>query len=1604
MTKLSKKTLNYARDLVSKFNTRPLGAIVVSDPENTASFSLTITSTTIAVSNSEVTYSSSYVGKNLRQVVTELNTSSLPLEIRAIADISSLKAGDLIASGSTIPDGFHQKDRTTDGSGAIVRVKRWAVKYKERKSISLLSPIDSAATLPWYARITEGEFTQKVNGITYTFSTPEYSKQVWSDKYGRPFKNVSSEPVKFLTTSSIQLKNFPVYNKNNIVLGTDEKLYPSSVIKDIDEQNGIVYLHPGTTIPGDVLAYYTYIDKSFSYKGLNLNGHFQQNPYILDKYIIYYLRPVSSSTGISRAESVFHVVAESVEEAINFIPEASPGEPITVIGAISIRAYQDIKDIGIVDTRSYGGGLTNDALGKATEKKFPRSQYFLDIGRKEGIPYPGAAAIIVDLPPELKETLTVDEIKRRANKFIAAGIYPVFNFKEEEYSSQFVAIDGNADISFVEDSIVGSTITPTEPAYWSASELIPPVPLDQTGYSAIDLTINAVVSSGEGENFIQIPANSVYSQKYIKSSADAVFSWEERPYKGTWERKTFRDDRTVPSKHIVGGRLTLDATLGYKEVRRVQSFSPFIYNESDFYDSLVIESTKIVNSIVNVGEKGSTVAPFYVNGTINDIIAGDITTVSGVNPGFIKNSIGSYIENYESLTGLNILGGNNILDGVAKYAFDCTTTRNSTTGDFAAIYNSSWNSYLEYANESYNICDDIFYFSTASKHLIGLQGATSKSTLIAQTGALQLFKKFINVTSQTGVWSGVGSDITSPFVNAFSGVGIPLPVTSNAGEIDEALNQDFEEGRYVKAAASLYSSLTLPLSGSATAEAGYASGLFTDLDINPLTYALSGIGHRFYGFEDHIAPYSGSIAMPNTWITSYNRVSKFASNILCDTSIALDDLIEGNNDWAGLTNTGNKNATYYTDNSFSGAAYQYDTYGQTGSIVVVGDNITESAVSISPYQYAAVLIKRHYESMRSINSWVISASEKGALMEQGMGKLIANYLWLPTHNANEDTLFTAATNSWLVNDVFSLGSSLDPVDLNLLVGTFETAGRSFIKSAVDENGIISEAAAFDWDRAPYYGGIPDEIFGICSAAVKYYTASSNTAKRSEWISIAEGLFNNTTGEYSKEYGYPHDTVVGVSSVSGNIGGNQLGAYIDLLCNKSTPYTDDEALALTGALSGNPSSEAHIWNFADNIPETLVMMDYENWLGIPSYDTYTTGDNSAGEDGSYGLWEVSKAKATLANSGWSALDSTTYPFNDYGSHFPVVCATGSQPFTGERHIASRFRPLNGIYSSSVVGAESEARWDLNMSLLRTDSNPNGRVDLAVKSVGSLAFENQEDNIQRLGFENSISRCESLGLTNCMTFRYHPTTLWIFTQGLTRDEIIAQHYVDLAYYINLLKSSPSAYRVNGRLLVGWYINEDVTMTVEETRALFDATRIDTSEDFYTYTTWKDTDWFGCCDIISPWVDIPKYNSATGATEAIKSEAWTIAKHEGYLDAMSYYPGRAVFANILPGFDDWTKQWGDGVERVIPRSTGLIQGQFSGAASLRNSGKPVAGIHLLTWDDWAEGTQWEPTTTEGVVYIDRMTTEIANYYGEAISTGDTAAFTDVFNNYGKLRDCPI
>jgi hypothetical protein len=461
MSKLKKTTIGFMRDVLHNYVSRPAGIFLFIDkeyPNSNNVYSVVVTNTTIAITKPDAAqFLVTYEGKSSRDVARELNNCPFPIEVRSLVNVKQLAYGEIFASGTEIPFSFDTQDITSDGKGAILRVMRYMCSYKRLSAIKLSLPVFNGPNLPWWPRVTKGEFTQLFNQTLWTFGVPEFENQSWSKTWGRPFRDVEGELARFTNSTTIKLAKGPVlWRGNNIVLSTpgDDGLFPSKIVKDVDEQNGIVYLRPGTVISKDVLVHYTYHEAHYSYNKLDINSHFTHNPSLLNSFILIYARPHKSSQGASRTTAIYHSTADSLEAAIGLIPEDDApgfaGAPVALLGAISIRPSIDKSDMTVLDTRSYGGGLLNNPAGHLIEDKMVRSNLFMDIARKDGIPYGGSAAVLLELPPELKEVMGLDEIKNRAQKFLAAGVYPVTRFKEEDYYSQFETSVHNTDVSLID--------------------------------------------------------------------------------------------------------------------------------------------------------------------------------------------------------------------------------------------------------------------------------------------------------------------------------------------------------------------------------------------------------------------------------------------------------------------------------------------------------------------------------------------------------------------------------------------------------------------------------------------------------------------------------------------------------------------------------------------------------------------------------------------------------------------------------------------------------------------------------------------------------------------------------------------------------------------------------------------------------------------------------------------------------------------------------------------------------------------------------------------------------------------------------------------------
>lgn len=695
MLNYSNKILSSIRDILKTQNTRPLGVLLIRDPvfpNGNTTYSVIVTTTTISLVSPTSQFNVSYVGKSVAQVVSELNTSSLPLESFVLFDIKSLKTGDLLASGLSIPSSFDIEDISNDGKGVIIRTKAYSVANTKTNIISVNSPYREGPALPWYARISYGKFTYKNKGVTYVFGIPEYKNQTWSSQWGMPFIDIEGEPANFISPRVIKTNRNPLFIKNNnIVLAAsnNEKTFPSSFIKDIDTINGLIYLKDDISLPDNISLYYTYLEKNLIYKDINLNGHFQHNPFILDKYIVFYLRPIDSTLGKSNSKGLYHSIGISIEAAINDIQEPNLGEPITIIGAIHISPFIDNNDLSITDTRTYGGGLKEDSIGEFTEKKFNQSQYFLDIAKKDGIPYPGAGAIVIELPPELKETLTINEIKSRAFKYLAAGVYPIVRFKEEDYySSMQENTSYNKDISLVNynieragstgqnESIFGSVSGASD---WINSSLSIPTSGIYGSYTAQNFGQQALVNTGVINNTLILKPGSKYIQPYIKSSPITVFSYEEKTSNGQWKRKTVIDDRTVEPYKLIAGNLEIDSLYGYKEIRNITGFSPFrMENQVSGYPyNLAGNVISIISNLNRLGHLTGSGSFYPIQlQKVTDVIS---STTGAINVYGISNIYKPYIEHYSNYTGLGWGFNNRFYTGLSNYFNYAFSGYNSST-------------------------------------------------------------------------------------------------------------------------------------------------------------------------------------------------------------------------------------------------------------------------------------------------------------------------------------------------------------------------------------------------------------------------------------------------------------------------------------------------------------------------------------------------------------------------------------------------------------------------------------------------------------------------------------------------------------------------------------------------------------------------------------------------------------------------------------------------------------------------------------------------------------------------------------------------------------
>jgi hypothetical protein len=456
----------------------------------------------------------------------------------------------------------------------------------------------------------------------------------------------------------------------------------------------------------------------------------------------------------------------------------------------------------------------------------------------------------------------------------------------------------------------------------------------------------------------------------------------------------------------------------------------------------------------------------------------------------------------------------------------------------------------------------------------------------------------------------------------------------------------------------------------------------------------------------------------------------------------------------------------------------------------------------------------------------------------------------------------------------------------------------------------------------------------------------------------------------------------------------LGTFVG--CGADSPL-DETAQALT---------VKHAYDLADHMPAHLATMFSMSWFGIPASDP-----QGPGPDASYANAAVS-LPCTGAQANPSACD--TCILQGAGD----ACLQTGAP---QRSFASRRRPLAGIYSASARDLEGRRRVDLMLSTLRRPCDDGAKVDTwAVQIDGThntslnpgnpsctacdmsyhalTAFLDEADAAQ---MKNAVMPADdatwyfhfssAAGLGRCDDSPGNPKQSCI--DALTRD------FVDLA---TLADAHPSSLRLNGIPVLFTYF-DPAHLSPLQWQSVLQAARNAVGHDFYAIATIQSpshSEYFAAFDALAPWIQLD-WSSTSGPDLRSHARAFTAGEHDVLYSNVDLYPGRVVFGGVAPGFDDFTESWGQCVERQLPpgqpRDPDFLSGEFDYLKS-----KAPAGLILETWDDWTEGTEFEPDVAGGTAELVALRRQLGELYGEPADPAADARLDQRWTQYGQARNC--
>ena len=1086
MSNFSQQNIDFSRQTLIGRLTRPIGLIALY-PQNTTDTTLSIQILSNAtllsikyISSSTVTHSITFTGKSVETVVQEINGLGIPIKAIALVQIDSLKQGDLLSIGSTyvkIPNGFIPYDRLTS-NGIVLRGKRISIRNKSNSSIKILPPYQEDPSLPWYPRLTNGAFTQKYRGKIYHFYIAEFGDQDWSTIYGKPFKDLRGvEPI-ILDKGVYQLPRTPVYwNGENILLYNRDLPISQAVVEEIDINNGIFYTSRNFYIQDGFTVDYSYLENSYIYKNININGHFSQNPLILDKFVVIYLLPVESNY-TSNKRTVYHVIGDSIDDAVASISVDDPSIPIAVIGAYNIQQVVISDKVAILDTRSKGGGLLSntgptsaslfinnplDPNGQKIEDVYQESYRFWDIGNLDGIPYPGAAAVAVDLPDYLKEALSIDDIRKKTSKFISAGVYPSIKFTEREppsisgISSQ-VANIFNLDFSNVYNKIytTGSVLDSIPSIFTgvglSLKEIDIPFSILSGNWSGLSTIIP--IRNLDNTLVLEVGTRTGIDLYYTKSTAIAYISWQERSYTSysgivdnistytPWTKKIIYDDKYCSSGHLIKNVLSFTSSDRIKQYKNIKIHSPYVY--SGIEGRLKSSITSLVDNIISIQDTGSNttyktaISEYYSN----VLDKGEVAEVSDyvLTPSAYNSLFNLEYTPLESLYS----------EDIYQIGYDFINSGCYTSGSYFKYYVQNTKSYTELSTGQ---ASGIFEYNNQLSNL----------------------NRYLDFRFRNGIWSGdcdtgavVSTGILSKIVNSSGTFGMPftegVPLYWMYFSSSSLLS-----GIYISSPASLGTTITEVLPSKNN---DYIS-----------TMSLPGLYSTVLSF-------TGSNLISNSYSTTYKNIYDIYDALIVNK---IEDRLASTRYYSGLPTTshwfvGHNKLGQFLGNTLYNliSAYEY-LYRYNYNRSDIDFTSTPTGIGLSNLNHMFTGIERCLEAGYDL---VYNNVLRGGIVEPSIATTLYGYGWY--------------INNWTSN--YGLTTSLYKSDLrDRYKVLFDFGLKQLIKNQLNDDDLLIETTTINSEPGSFSATTPTKILHPIAEALKMDFTG--------WRGVAETVINSVIDDY-----------------------------------------------------------------------------------------------------------------------------------------------------------------------------------------------------------------------------------------------------------------------------------------------------------------------------------------------------------------------------------------------------------------------------------------------------------------------------------------------------------